>query len=56
MDSLKTDVDKAFVKERTLENNTVVLEKAILALIEHELDGNHTAKLEESKKELEDII
>jgi hypothetical protein len=27
-----------------------------LALIYHELDGNHTQVLEEAKKELEDII
>ena len=56
VETLKNDVDKAFDKERALENNTLVLEKAILAIIEHELDGNHTAKLQESKQELEDII
>jgi hypothetical protein len=53
---MKTDIDHAFDKYRALEMNNLVLEKAILALIEHELDGNHTAKLQESKEELENLI
>lgn len=56
IETMKVDIDHAFDKYRALEQSTLVLEKAILALIEHELDGNHTAKLEESKQELEDII
>ena len=53
---LKKDVDHAFDKERELESNTLVLERGVLALIYHELDGNHTQVLEEAKVELERVV
>lgn len=56
IENINVDLDHAFNKYRALEQSTLVLEKAILAIIEHELDGNHTAKLQESKQELENII
>ena len=56
MKSLKEDVDHAFDKQRTLEQNSLVLERSILALIMHELDGNHTQALTDARKELEDVI
>jgi hypothetical protein len=53
---MKSDLNHAFDKARDMEKNSLVLQRGVLALIYHELDGNHTQVLEEAKKELEDII
>ena len=53
---MKEDIDKAFDKERALEKNNLIIERGMLALISHEIDGNHTKDLEEAKEELEKVV
>jgi len=54
--NIKDDLDHAFDKERKLEQSTLVLERGMLALISHSIDGNHTKDLQEAKNELETVI
>lgn len=56
VNTMKADLDHAFDKERELEKNNLVLQRGVLALIYHELDGNHTQVLEEAKTELEKVV
>lgn len=48
------DNDNKRLKE--LEEGNKVLMQAMLALMSHELDGNHTAQLEQAKKDIEQYL
>ena len=48
------DNDKKHIE--LLEEGNRVTQKALLALMSHSLDGNHTEELEEAKKQLHDYL
>jgi len=56
IEDMKDDINKAFDKERALEKNNLIIERGMLALISHEIDGNHTKDLEDAKGELEKVV
>ena len=53
---MKEDINHAFDKERALEQNNLVLERGMLALLNHALTGNNEEEMENAKASLEKMV
>jgi len=56
METMKTDIDHAFDKIRENEASSRTSDRALLALLNHALNGNNQKEMEEVKRDLEQHI